>query len=120
MCPSLTGDGDLLDIKYYMRGFDKIHVYNLGLALGLAQQKVRWMRDSDTFLDNVLAAWLRKEDDVKKKGTLSWSTLVKALRHPMLHQDGVASDICKDKQGFIHDFLCWGAETFLGIVNTCV
>ena len=81
-----------------MRGLDEDQVYDLGLALGLAQQKVRWMRASDTFLDDVLAAWLRKEDDVDKKGTLSWSTLVNALRHPMLCQDGVASDICKDKE----------------------
>ena len=86
------------DIKRYLKVLDKTHIYNLGLALGLAQQKVRWMRDtSDTFLNDVLAAWLRREDDVKKKGTLSWSTLVKALRHPMIGQTRVASDICKDK-----------------------
>ena len=78
-------------------GLDKTHVYSLGLALGLTQQKVRWMRDSATFLDDVLAAWLRREDDVEKKGTPSWSTLVNALRHKLLGQNGVASDICRDK-----------------------
>ena len=52
---------------------------------------------SDTFLDDVLVAWLRREDSVEKKGVSSWRTLVRALRHKLLGQNGIASDICSDK-----------------------
>ena len=55
------------------------------------------MEDSKTFLDDVLAAWLRREDSVQKRGMPSWRTLVKALKHQLLGQTGVASDICRDK-----------------------
>ena len=89
----IAAAGDLLDIKCYLMNLDKTQVYNLGLA----QQKVRWMRDeSDTFLDDVLAVWLRREDDVNKKGGPRWSTLEKALRHKLLGQNGIAGDICRD------------------------
>ena len=76
----------------------KTHIYHLALALGLNQQRVKMMKDSDMFLDNVLAAWLRREDDVEKKGIPSWKTLVQALRHKLVGQNGVASEICKDRK----------------------
>ena len=73
-------------------------VYNLGLVLGLDLQRVKVIKDSDTFLDDVLAAWLRREDNVEKRDTPSWRTLVKGLNHPSLGQSAVASDICRDKK----------------------
>ena len=94
---SLTGEGDLLDIKCYLDDLEITHIYNLGLVLGLSQSKVKKMKVSDTFLDDVLAAWLRREDDVEKRGLPSWKTLVGALRHKLLGQTGIASDICRDK-----------------------
>ena len=94
---SLVGGGDLFDIKCYLLDLEKNHIYNLGLALGLSQRKVKRMRDSETFIDDVLAAWLRREDDVQKRGVPSWRTLVKALKHRLLGQTGAASDICRDK-----------------------
>ena len=94
---SLIGDGDLFDIRYCLRGLEKNHIYDLGLALGLSQRKVKIMRDSETFIDDVLAAWLRKEDDVEKRGVPSWRTLIKALNHPLLSQTGIARQICRDK-----------------------
>ena len=66
--------------------------------MGLAQPKLKTMRDSDTFLDDVIAAWLRKEDQVKKKGEPSWTVLVRALKHRRLQQTGIADDIVKDKR----------------------
>ena len=93
----LTDDGDLFDIKCYLLDLEKTHIYNLGLALGLSQRKVKNMRDSDTFVDDVLAAWLRKEDSVENKGVPSWRTLVRVLKHRLLGQTGIASQICKDK-----------------------
>ena len=94
----LTGEGDLFEIKCYLLYLDKTHIYNLGLALGLHQRKVKGMMDSATFIDDVLSAWLRREDDVEKKGMPSWRTLVKALRHKLLRQIGVAEDICRDQR----------------------
>ena len=76
---------------------DTTHVYNLGLVLGLRQTKVRAMKDSDTFLDDVITAWLRREDKVTEKGEPSWTVLVNALKHHRVEQTGIANDIAKDK-----------------------
>ena len=76
---------------------DKIHIYNLGLVLGLTQTKVKAKMDSDTFLDDVITAWLRREDKVPEKGEPSWTVLVNALKHPRVGQTGIANDIAKDK-----------------------
>ena len=65
--------------------------------LGLAQPKVKRMMDSTTFLDDVIAAWLRKEDNVKEKGEPSWTILISALKHRRVSQIGIADDIAKDK-----------------------
>ena len=93
----LADEGDLFDMKCYLVDMEITHIYNLGLALGLSQGKVKKMKVSDTFLDDVLAAWLRREDDVEKRGLPSWKTLVGALKHKLLGQTGIASDICRDK-----------------------
>ena len=95
--PSLTDDRDLFEITCYLMDLDKTDIHNLGLVLGLSHRKLKMMKDSDMFLDNVLAAWLRREDEVQNQGTPSWSTLVIALRHKRLGQNGIASTICKDK-----------------------
>ena len=76
---------------------EKKHIYDLGLVLGLTQTKVKAMMDSDTFLDDVIAAWLRKEDNVKEKGEPSWTVLSNALKHRRVSQTGIADDIAKDK-----------------------
>ena len=73
-------------------------MYNLGLVLGLTQTKLKMMRDSDTFRDDVIAAWLRKEDYVKEEsGEPSWTVLVRALRHRRVGQRGIADEITVDK-----------------------
>ena len=76
---------------------EKKHIYDLGLVLGLTQTKVKAMMDSDTFLDDVITAWLRKEDNVKEKGEPSWAVLSNALKHRRVSQTGIADDIAKDK-----------------------
>ena len=53
--------------------------------------------DSDTFLCDVIAAWLRKEDFVNKKGQPSWTTLVNALKRSTVKQEGIANKIEQDK-----------------------
>ena len=89
-----TDKSDLLDITDYLLDLEDIHIYKLGLALGLDQLRLKELKKkSDTFLDDVIAGWLRREDDVMKKGEPTWETLVKALRHPRVSQNGIAHNI---------------------------
>ena len=73
------------------------HIYNLGLVLGLIHGKVKAKMNSDIFLDDVITAWLRKEDKVTEKGEPSWTVLVNALKHRRVGQTGIANKIAKDK-----------------------
>lgn len=43
---------------------NKHQIYVLGLALGLSHNKLENMQDSWRFLDDVIIAWLRREDQV--------------------------------------------------------
>ena len=79
---------------------EKAHIYNLGIVLGLRQTKVKILMDSATFLDDVITAWLRKEDLVSEKGEPSWKVLIHALKHRRVGQTGIANEIAKDKQRF--------------------
>ena len=56
------------------------------------------METSKRFRDDVIAAWLQKEDQVLKMGTPTWETLVKALRDPRVNQAGIANKIEADKK----------------------
>ena len=78
---------------------EKPHIYNLGLVLGISLTKLKALRDSDSFLDDAISAWLRKEDQVTKKGEPSWTVLIDALKHPRVGQSGIADKIAKDKRG---------------------
>ena len=55
------------------------------------------MASSETFRDDMIAAWLQKEDQVTKRGVPTWDTLVKALRDRRVNQTGVADKIEADK-----------------------
>ena len=55
------------------------------------------MRDSETFRDDMIDAWLQKEDQVTERGKPTWDTLVKALKHPRVNQAGVANKIEEEK-----------------------
>jgi len=58
LLPVPSGDEDFLEITEYLMQMEKTHVYNLGLVLGLSQHKVKAKKDTDTFLDDVITAWL--------------------------------------------------------------
>ena len=68
--------------------------------MGLNYTKLRHMMDSApvTFNDDVIAAWLIREDDVETRGAPSWQTLVAALRHPRVGQNGIADTIANEKR----------------------
>ena len=66
--------------------------------MGLSYFKLQRMMDSPLFYDEVVAAWLRREDDVEKKaGHPSWRSLVRALREQRVGQYGIAGMISRDK-----------------------
>ena len=77
---------------------EKTHIYHLGLILGLRQSKLKTMMESATFLDDVIAAWLRKEDQVTEKGEPNWKVLINALRHRRVGQTGIASKIATEQK----------------------
>jgi len=89
---------DFLDITEYLIDMEKTDVYNLGLVLGLSQHKLKANIDSKSFLDDVISAWLRKEDQVIKRGEPSWTVLVMALKDRRVGQTGIASNIAKEKE----------------------
>ena len=88
---------DLLEVTYYLLDLGQIDIHSLGLTLGLSYHHLRNMSNSDTFRDDMIAAWLQKEDQVLKRGVPTWETLAKALRHPIVNQTGVADRIEIDK-----------------------
>ena len=95
--PILSATEDLLEITDYLLQLEEKHIYDLGLVLGLEQKKVKDLKRSDSFLDDVISAWLRKEDQVTKKGNPSWTVLINALKHRRVNQIGIAEKIAKDK-----------------------
>ena len=89
-----AGEENLIEITDYLFELDKTHIYHLGLVLGLSHHRVKQMKDSETFLDDMIAAWLQKVDQVEVP---TWQRLVKALRHKRVGQTGIASEIENDK-----------------------
>ena len=75
----------------YLQKLDKQRVRNVGGALGLSYSSMEKMT---SFPDDMVAAWLRREDFVMSmSGEPTWRTLVEALRK--VGQEGTARDIEK-------------------------
>ena len=55
------------------------------------------MGDSETFLYDMIDAWLQKEDQVLKRGLPTWEKLMESLRDRRVNQTGVAEKIEMDK-----------------------
>ena len=92
-----TALDDLIDVTNYLLDLGTTHIYNLGLTFGLNQPHVRSMRDSPSFRDDVIAAWLQREDQVTRRGVPTWRTLVRALRDRRVNQTGVADTIAAER-----------------------
>ena len=93
-----TAIDDFLEVTDYLpKDLGQTDIYNLGLTLGLNQPHVKNMRDSETFRDDVIAAWLQKEDQVTRRGLPTWESLVKALRDRRVNQIGIAERIEREK-----------------------
>ena len=72
-------------------------ISQLGLVLGLSYHRLKGMKDSETFLEDMIEAWLQKVDQVQKRGVPMWQRLVEALRHDRVGQAGIASEIETEK-----------------------
>ena len=68
-------------------------IWSLGLVLGLLSTTLVPIRDSPTFLDDMLLAWLQGADCVASTGGPNWLALVKGLRHRRLGLDELAESI---------------------------
>ena len=88
---------DVLEVTNYLLDLKQTDIHNLGLTLGLNHPHLKHMASSGTFRDDMIAAWLQKEDQVTKRGVPTWETLVKALRDRRVNQTGVADKIEADK-----------------------
>ena len=87
-----------MDIMSYLYALDKGQLNHLGMVLGLDRHRVRAMMDTVNFLDDLISSWLSQADQVMtRSGVPTWRSLVKALRHKLLGQNGIASQIAADK-----------------------
>ena len=96
-CIIHTAINDLLEVTECLLNLKQTDIYYLGLTLGLTHPHLKNMESSNTFRENVIAAWLQKEDQVTERGLPTWETLVKALRNDRVNQNGVADKIVTDK-----------------------
>ena len=92
-----AGEDDLLDVSDYLVPLDKAQIHNLGLVLGLGYIRLKNLEDSRTFLNDVVHAWLTRVDRVAERGGVSWGTLVAALKHSRVGQNGIADKIEHEK-----------------------
>ena len=97
--PSYTELKDIVTVRGYLMDLDKVQIYTLGLILGLHHGTLSNNEGFSkvNYLDDVLTAWLRKQDDVEEKGVPSWATLATALENTQLRQVGIAYRIRKER-----------------------
>ena len=89
---------DLIDIGDYLVNLKKDQIFRLGLVLGLrVVPTLDVMKDSPTFLYDMLTAWLQGQDNVGRRGGHTWGALVKGLRHPSVAQNETADKIQSEK-----------------------
>jgi len=95
---SHAGIEDLAEITVYLHPLGRTAVFNLGLVLGLDYSRLKSLIETSNFLNEMLADWLQRVDQVQKAGTPTWRRLEEALRDPRVGQNGIASKIEQDKQ----------------------
>ena len=87
-----------MDIMGHLFTLEKTQLSHLGMVLGLSRHRVSGMKDSDSFLEDMISSWLQQADNVAaKSGVPTWRSLVKALKHQLLRQNGIARQIVMDK-----------------------
>ena len=76
------------EISRHLRDLDNDQIVDLGAALGIKHPKLMRMR---ILPGDMVAAWLRREDDVLDVGDPSWKILSEALKN--CGQKGLAREI---------------------------
>ena len=88
-----TAMKDLFEITQYLQDMDNKQLIKLGGALGLHHPSLKRM---ETLPDDMVAAWLRREDNVlKMNGEPTYETLAVALE--AVRQNGLAKDVREQK-----------------------
>ena len=93
---------DMVTVRGYLIDLDKEQIHTLGLILGLHRGTLSNKYEGFSkvnYLDDVLTAWFRKQDDVERRGVPSWATLATTLEDQQLRQNGIASKIRKERLG---------------------
>ena len=83
--------GDLNGIITYLKTLDNEHCISLGREFGLHHPNLKRMQHSRS---DIVAAWLRREDNVINMCCPTWSNLVWALKR--IGQNGIAETVRKD------------------------
>ena len=92
-------DKDWSDICRYLDKLDRVRIEQLGGELGLSVFNLDRMQNLP---DDMVKAWLRKEDRVIEKSgdPLTWSILVVALRK--IGQNGISDAILTDRPSNVY------------------
>ena len=81
-----------------LRQHGDLHVTALGIALGLSYQTVLGMGNGDDFLNQIIAAWLKRQDNVlSQSGEPAWSVLADKLEE--IGCSEIAADIQREHDG---------------------
>ena len=87
----ITGMRDLLEIITYLRDLESHQCVSLGVAFGILHPKLSKMTH---FPDDVVAAWIRREDNVLNTCPPTWRNLARALEQ--INQNGIADKVKRD------------------------
>lgn len=96
MISLFQGMDDLSAVSGYLFNLKKEQMKTLGLKLGLSLHTVSNSYENSTNTDymyDILHAWLLQQDMVRKNGSPSWITLIRALEDKQLRQGGIAKNI---------------------------
>ena len=66
--------------------------------LGISHKRLIEIKQSDTFLGEMIYFWLTRVDNVLSEGIPTWETLAKALNHSTIRQTGLAEKILSNVQ----------------------
>ena len=81
-----VGEDDFIEVAEYLIGLQAHELTLLGSCLGLRITRLRSMENQKTYREDMILAWLMKEDSVKSP---TWENLIKALKKPLIgHMHG--------------------------------
>ena len=92
----LSATADHGDITRYLVGVNNDIIQKLGIALGIVYGRLQNTK-SPSFVNNMVALWLQRVDQVDKHGGPTWSTLEKAMRDKTVGMNGSANDVERER-----------------------